>query len=153
MPDYTATNWVNGVTATNQTNMNKIETQLAAVQYGMNIFAEGSIYQLINAVVHNAGTTYGYTCTGGSTGVPSGAKAVLLTVTATSTNTTNFIQFGPDGAGLVPYPTMGKFTITGVDGRLYSSFILPIASNGQIDVLVSGTGSCTITAHIIGYIY
>lgn len=149
MPLYTPTNWQNNVTAVNQTNMNKIEAQLAAAQYGLNMCTP---YQLANNVTINSGNTNTYTCTGGSTGVTSGSKAVLLTGYFTEGTAAGYVTFCPQGTAWSNgnYPLCAAPT-----AALYSFFIIATlnASNGQIDVKAVSGNCIGLYLWINGFIY
>lgn len=153
MPSYTPTTWVNGVTATNQTNMNKIETQLAAVQYGVNIFS-GASYLLINGGTVNSGSTTAYTATGGSTGVPSGAKAVLINLYFTSASAGAFLTSKPTGGSSSNnsnYPVFGMIQVANSTACHFA--IMPLSAGGQFDLTGNGANCTGINCSIFGYIY
>jgi len=149
MPAYTPTTWVNDVTPTNATNLNKIETQLAAVQYGTNIVTP---YQLANNATINSGNTNTYTCTGGSTGVPTGAKAVFCNAYYTASAGGTFASFTPQGTAWSNgnYPIIAAPT-----AALYSgSFLAALnASNGQLDVKANSGNLVGIYLWLYAYIY
>ena|SRR5260221_11482839 len=150
MPAYTPTTWINGSTAVNQTNMNHIETQLTAVQYGVNILA--TPYVLLAAATLTAGTVNTYTVTGGGTGIPAGAIAVLLQCSFSSASTGPWIQFAPHSGDLAKYMTLGNITTSGSGGTINGVGIQPIDTSGKMDVRAN-SANCTVTVNIYGYVY
>lgn len=112
------------------------------------MFFLGSPYHLTSSVVINVGSTNTYTATGGATGVPAGAKAVLMEVVANASNSGNYINFGPHGGINVGLPTIGNFA----GATINHSFIVPVDVNGQIDVKSNGTGTTTVDSYIYGYL-
>jgi hypothetical protein len=149
MSDYNKKVWVNGVDYTNQTNLNHIEDGIAAVP---GVYFLASPYLLENNTTLNSGSTITKTCTGGSTGVPTGAKAVYLVV-----------QFTPSGAGcqptFVPQGTTwvaGKYPSIGspASGQpIADTFFCPLnTSNGQIDVKGNVANLTGLYIGILGYV-
>lgn len=151
MPAYTPTTWVNGVTAANAAHMTNIENQLSAVQYGLNMI---SPYQLLNNVTINNGATNTPTCTGVG-GVPSGAKAVLMNIGATSTSATGFATLVPHGSTWssgVNYPAT-QFAPANGSVIIGSSLIVPLDSSGKIDISAVNSNLTAVNAYMYGYIY
>jgi hypothetical protein len=112
--------------------MNKIESQLAAVQYGTNIITP---FHIINNVTINVNNTNTYTCTGGSTGVPTGALAVFMNLFFTPSVAGTFASITPQGTAWNNgnYPIVGTaFNATNICGGSFLAILN--SSNGQIDV-------------------
>lgn len=90
-----------------------------------------------------------YTVTGGSTGVPTGAIAVLLAIGIFANTANGYVTIAPHGGSLAggPYPGL-----TGV-GTAYTlgSCIVP-HSGGQIDVKANGSNIVLQSWNIYGYI-
>ena len=150
MPAYTPTTWVNGVTPANATNLNHIETQLAAVQYGANIVTPFTV--ISNATI-NSGNTNTQTYTGGSTGVTSGAKAILINTFFTPGSAGMSVLYTPHGTAWSNgnYPAIWVTSDTShICG--WSGFVVCDA-NGQIDVKANAGNAVGIYVVINGFIY
>lgn len=136
MPSYTRTTWVNGTTPANATNLNNIESQLASVQFGMNIITP---FQLANNTSISSGATTTYTCTGVG-GVPSGAVAVFVSGQFTASAINTQALFTPHSV------TWNNDNYPSVNAQVASittfAFMLPLSVSGQIDVK-STTGNMT----------
>jgi hypothetical protein len=148
MSDYGGHTWINGVDATNQTRMNAIENGIVGTP-GLYMVAP---YQLANNVTINSGSTNTYTCTGGSTGVTSGAKAALLTGYFTEGTAGGFVSITPQGTAWNNgnYPTLAAPT-----AALYSFFVIASlnVSNGQIDVKANSGNCVGLFLWINGYVH
>src|SRR2546423_11748317 len=97
------------------------------------IYFLGSPYHLTTNPTVNSGSTTNLTCTGGATGVPSGAKGVLLQVGLfSSTAQGGYVQIYPTGATAGQYPNISangpQNTLTVV------STFCPVSAGGQITV-------------------
>lgn len=153
MPTYAPTNWQNGITPANATNLNKIEAQLANVQYGFNIFAATAL--TTNDSI-STGITKTYTCVGVGPGggVPSGAKAVLLSYYYTSSAGNTFAAFTPHGTAYTTgnAPASDPATSTSAIGNA-GAFIVPLDATGKIDVAASNGGLTGLYIYLYGYIY
>lgn len=113
------------------------------------VFFLATPYQLTTNPTLNSGNTNTYPVTGGSTGVPSGAVAVLLAMGIFANTANGYITMAPHGGSLAdgPYPS-----ITGI-GTAYTrgSCICPV-SGGQIDVKANGSNIVLQSWYIYGYI-
>lgn len=107
-------------------------------------------YQLTSNPTLNSGSTTTLSCTGGSTGVPSGASAVMLGIGLFSdTSGGGYVTLAPHGG------TQGDYWgLAGPNANQYTlGFgICPVDSNGQIDVKANGQNCVLQTWYIIGYV-
>src|ERR1041385_3311810 len=109
--------------------LNSVENDLVAAGA---IYFLGTPYHLTTNPTVNAGSTTRLTCTGGSTGVPTGAKGVLIGVGLVSNKSRGgYVQIYPTGATAGQYanfsgPVAGQYTTGFV--------IVPVSAGGQITV-------------------
>lgn len=105
-------------------------------------------YHLTTNPTINSGTTTNLTCTGGSTGVPSGAIAVLLGIGIFANTANGYIWVYPTGATAGQY-----FGLTGVGTSYTVGFaIAPLSSGGQITVKANASNIVLQDWYIFGYI-
>lgn len=108
-------------------------------------------YHLTTNPTISAGSTTTLTCTGGATGVPSGAKAVLIGIGIFSnTSGGGYVQGAPHGGTFGQYwglsgPVAGQYTVGGM-------VIAPVDSNGQIDVKANVQACVLQDWYIYGYV-
>lgn len=135
----------------NKTFLDAVETQLAAVQFGTNILT--SPYVLINGATINSAATNNYTCVGGLTGVPSGAKAVIINIYGSCSAVGGYLSMTPHGTAWVGgnYPILsGNVASALVSG----SFLVVLDGSGIIDIKANGGANFTgIGASIMAYVY
>jgi hypothetical protein len=102
----------------------------------------------------NAGNTLGVgktitvqvTGTGGASGVPAGATAAALNVTATNTTAASYLSVYPAGT---PRPTVANLNF--VAGQTVAGFMMvPLSSSGGITVF-NYTGSADVVVDVDGY--
>lgn len=108
-------------------------------------------YHLTTNPTVNQNNTTTLTCTGGSTGVPSGAKGVLLGVGLFSVNAQGgYVQIAPTGGTLGNYV---NFTAAGPINTYCTGFVIaPLSAGGQIDVKAIGANIVLQDWYIFGYI-
>jgi non-ribosomal peptide synthetase component F len=152
MPVYTKTgSFTNGAApGISAAFLNNVETALVYSQYGMVIVTP---YTVINNATINSGNTNTQTYTGGSTGVPSGAKAVLINTFFTPGSAGMSVLYTPHGtawsAGNYPavWVTSDTSHIVG-----WSGFVV-VDANGQLDVKANNGQAVGIYVVINGYLY
>jgi hypothetical protein len=105
-------------------------------------------YHMFGNPTLNSGTTRTDTYTGGSTGVPSGAKAVLLGIGIFANTANGYLQIYPAGGTAGQGPG-----ITGV-GTSYtvSSCVCPVDGSGQITLKAVSSNIVLQDWYIYGYI-
>lgn len=108
-------------------------------------------YDLVTNTAINSGSTNTYTCTGVG-GIPSGAKAVWINAFFTGSAIGTFAGFTPHGTSLsmARYPVVGSCQNT--SSANYGSFIVPLDSNGQMDVKAFNGNCGTMSIGIFAYI-
>jgi len=82
----------------------------------------------------------------GSNGVPSGATAVVLNVTATGPTASSFVTVWPD---LTTRPTASNLNFTAGE-TIPNLVVVPVGSNGKVD-FYNHTGSVNLVADLAGY--
>lgn len=107
-------------------------------------------FQQLNAVTINAGTTNTYTLTGGGTGIPAGAHAVLARAFYGSATVGAYVQFAPHSGSIDQYWVLGNTSVA--SQNVGGNAILPVDANGQVDVKAN-TGNCTVTMYTYGYVF
>ncbi|WP_370082632.1 TolB family protein [Streptacidiphilus sp. MAP12-16] len=93
-----------------------------------------------------AGHTIALQVTGGNTGVPSGVKAVILNVTVTDTTGSGHLTAWADGSA---QPSSSNLNWTGSSQTLPNQVIVPVGSNGKVDLYVNSTTD--VIADVFGY--
>ncbi|WP_405011919.1 N-acetylmuramoyl-L-alanine amidase [Kitasatospora sp. NBC_01539] len=83
--------------------------------------------------------------TGGSTGVPAGATAVILNVTAVAPTSDSFVTVYPDGQ---PRPNASNLNFTA--GQIVPNLVVVPVVNGRVD-LYNRYGSVDLLADVAGY--
>lgn len=108
-------------------------------------------FQLTTNPTLNSGSTNTYTVTGGSTGVPTSAIAVILQIGIFANTAGGYVSIAPHGASM----SAGGFVaaLTGAVASQYTTgqFTVPVAS-GQIDVKANSSNIVLQSWYIIGYI-
>jgi hypothetical protein len=104
--------------------------------------AAGNSNFVVNAGASTTITLYG-------SGIPATAKAVLVQVVYSSTAANARLYLAPHGGNISDYLIIGNAYAAGEN--IYGVGILPVDSNGQVDVFASG-GNCTITVITYGYV-
>jgi len=129
--------------------MNHIETQLAAVQYGINIIPP---YMLANNITINNGVINTYTCTGVG-GVSSGATAVFMNLWFLGSALGTYAGVTPHGTSEVTanYPTVGTCQNTSYYNT--GSFLAVLDSSGKIDVKAFGGNLTGFYLQMYAYVY
>lgn len=110
-------------------------------------------YTFINGATINSGVTNTYTLTGGSTGVPTGAKAAWVNCYYTSATPGAFVQMFLHGATLTDlsyYPIFGIVQVNGV--VVTGSAWVPLDASGQADAKANNANCTGIHASIMGYL-
>lgn len=153
MPAYTRNGpFTNGgAPGIDATFLNAVEDNLVGAPYGLTMLS--TPYMLASNATINNGNTNTYTCTGGSTGVPTGATAVLLNAFFTPSAAGTSARFSPHGTAWAAgqYPICGdSANATNINTQ---NFVCPLDSGGQIDVKASGGNVVGIYLGIAGYIY
>lgn len=140
MPIYTKTgSFVNGsAPGISASFLNAVETQLVAVPYGINPLTP---YQLANNSIITSGSTNTYTCTGGATGVPSGAVMAYLNCFFTPGSAGTYATLCKHGVawGNGSQPMVG--TSANATNIVGGSVWVQLDGSGQIDVKAN-TGAC-----------
>lgn len=110
-------------------------------------------YQLTTNPTLNNGSTNTYTVTGGSTGVPTGAYAVILQIGIFANTAGGYITIAPHGASMSAGGFVAGLTGGGSSGTGYTlaQVIVP-HSGGQIDVKANASNIVLQSWYIIGYI-
>jgi len=93
-----------------------------------------------------AGTTRSVTVTGGTTGVPTNASAVILNVTATTTSASSFLTLYPAG---VPKPTASSINWP-ANLTIANSVTVKVGTAGAINVF-NNSGSVNVLIDVVGY--
>jgi hypothetical protein len=107
-------------------------------------------YRQINSNVITAGAINVYNLTGGSSGIPGGAKGVLYKAYFTSATVGAYIQLAPHGASdLAAYASIGNLPVA--NGFLNDDGLLALDSAGKIDIKAN-VGNCTVTLYTSGYV-
>lgn len=109
-------------------------------------FVDG--YRQINNDTLTAGSTNTYTLTGGSSGIPQGASAILYKAVFSSPTVGAFIQIAPHAADITAYAAVGNIALA--SGTLDGTGLLPVDGTGKIDIKAS-TGTCTVSLYTYGY--
>lgn len=128
--------------------LNNVES---AITNGGMIYFMATPYHLYTNPTLNSGTTRTDTVTGGSTGVPTGAKGIIIGVGLFS-NTTGggYVNVYPAGAAnpgqyaSISAPVAGQYTL-GV-------IIVPVSTGGQITVKANAQNCVLQDWYIYGYI-
>ena len=82
----------------------------------------------------------------GAGGVPNGAKAVVLNITATHTTAPGYLTAWADGS---TRPTTSNLDWTGPSQSLPNQVIVPVGSDGKVDLYVNSTTD--VIADVFGY--
>jgi hypothetical protein len=100
--------------------------------------------------VIGAGASQEVTVTGGSTGVPAGASAIVANVTVAGSTQAGFLTVYPAPAtGLPTPPTAANVTFS--SGQVVGNRVtIPVGANGQIEVY-NHTGSVDVDVDLYGY--
>ncbi|MGE0877346.1 MAG: hypothetical protein AB7L13_01545 [Acidimicrobiia bacterium] len=93
-----------------------------------------------------AGTPRPLAVTGGSTGVPSDADAVVLNVVATGASAGTYVTVFPTG---VSTPLASNLNL-GADQNVANLVVVKVGTAGQV-TFVNGVGSTDIVADVVGY--
>ncbi len=105
-------------------------------------------YRQINGDVLAAGTTNTYTLTGGSSGIPQGATAILYKVYFSSPTIGASIQLAPHGSDITAYAAHGNIPVA--NSTINGMGQLSVDTTGRIDIKAN-TGTCTLTFYTYGY--
>lgn len=132
----------------NKTFLDGVENALVA---GGMIYFLGSPFHLTTNPTVNNGATSTLTCTGGSTGVPSGAKGVIIGGGISSGTIGAYTTIAPTGG------TLGRYggqvaTLGGTALAEFSPFPAPLSAGGQLDVHANGGNIVLQDWYIIAYI-
>lgn len=150
--DATNTNTVNAGTG-NITNVNvtngAIENRTTTHGTVHSLYLLATPFHLTTNPTVNAGVTTQETCTGGATGVPTGATAVLLAIGIFSTVINGYCQIAPNGGTINAYaaltaPVANSYTPGG-------GIVVPLAANGKIDVKANVGNIVLQDWFIVGY--
>ncbi|WP_069801473.1 hypothetical protein [Thermogemmatispora onikobensis] len=106
------------------------------------------VQQLTNVAISN-GATATFTLVGGSSGIPFGALAALAKISFSASSQPARLDIAPHGGNLAQTVTCGDLLST--TARWQGQAILPLDSNGQIDIRAVGA-TCTVTLVTCGYI-
>jgi len=108
-------------------------------------------FQQINGVTISSGTTQSFTLTGGSSGIPAGAKGVIYKVYFTSqgSGVGVYIQLAPHGGTISSYDSLGN--TDNLNQTINGMGVLQVDSNGMIDIKANG-GACVVSLFTHGYI-
>lgn len=87
-------------------------------------------------------------CTGNASGVPAGARGVLLNVTVVTLTANGFLAVTPGGAGFTGTSTLNW---TGVGAVIANSVTTATGANATIDVTAGGGGSTDVIVDVFGY--
>ena len=111
----------------------------------------GTPYHLTTNPTVNNGSTTNLTCTGGATGVPTGAKGVILQVGIFSVTAQGAsIQIYPTGATAGQY---ANFTAQGPQNTYCIGVVIcPLSAGGQVTAKASGANIVLQDWYIYGYI-
>lgn len=110
-------------------------------------------YAVASNISMTNGATNTYTCTGGLTGVPTGAVGVLIAYAYNSGATNTCITFTPHGAvwSNGNYPaSMPEATASAIGA--FGSATVPLDSNGKMDVKCANANITALYVQIYGYI-
>ncbi|RAQ95642.1 hypothetical protein [Thermogemmatispora tikiterensis] len=105
--------------------------------------------QQINNVAISNGAIATFTLVGGSSGIPLGALAILARISFSASSQPAHLDIAPHGGNLAQTVTCGDLLST--TARWQGQAILPLDSNGQIDIRAIGA-TCTVTLTTCGYI-
>ena len=105
-------------------------------------------YRQINNDTIAAGSTTTYTLTGGSSGIPQAATAIVYKIYFSSPTIGASLQLAPHGADISAYAAHGNIPIANstIDGLGQ----IPLDTIGRIDIKAN-TGTCTLTLYTYGY--
>jgi hypothetical protein len=131
----------------NKTFLDGVENALVA---GGMIYFLGSFFQLTTNPTVNSGVTSALTASGGATGVPSGAKGVLISGSITSATVGAYVTLAAHSAGMTGVPQIGTIQVTNQFVG-FGNVMVPLASN-QIDVKANGGNVILQSWYINGYI-
>ena len=108
-------------------------------------------YQQISGVTIPSGTTQSFTLTGGSSGIPTGAKGVIYKVyfTSTGSGVGVYIQLAPHGGAISGYDSLGN--TDNLSQTINGMGVLQVDSSGMIDIKANG-GDCIVSLFTHGYI-
>jgi hypothetical protein len=105
-------------------------------------------FHQITSDVITAGTTNTYTLTGGSSGIPQGATAIVYKAFFSSPTVGAFIQLASHGSDITACAALGNTPIA--NSTLDGTGLLPIDASGKIDIKAN-TGTCTVNLYTYGY--
>ncbi len=117
-----------------------------------NVSILASPFQLTTNPTVTSGTTTTLTCTGGGTGVPTGAIAVLLNVQLYSITAGGTCQIGPHGSTPGNYINLTPQWSTNNTYTGMGMVIAPLSTGGQIDVKAANQSMVLQSWYIFGYI-
>lgn len=106
-------------------------------------------YRQINSDIITSGSISTYTLTGGSSGIPQGANAVLYRASFSSPTAGAFIQIAPHGADISAYAVVGNIAVA--NGTLNGTGQIQVDASGKIDIKAN-TGTCTVSLYTYGYV-
>jgi hypothetical protein len=104
-------------------------------------------YSITSNDTITSGNTKTYTVTGGSSGVPTGALAILISANFTSTSAGAWLNINAHGGNGL---TLGNLYSSG--GFVNGGGLIPLSTSGQIDIHANG-GDCTVAANLYGYVF
>ena len=115
------------------------------------LFMMATPYHLTTNPTVNSGNTTNLTCTGGATGVPTGATAVLLSLGIFAVNVQGgYVQIYPTGATAGQY---ANFTANGPTNTFSATaVIVPVSAGGQITVKANSSNIVLQDWYIFGYV-
>lgn len=152
MSNYPPKTWQNGVDPANATNLNHLEQGVAAIP-GLYTIPSTALVSNVNI---NSGVTNNYTATGLSyTGgtIPSGTKAIMYAYYYTSAATNTLVGFTPHGTTWTSgnYPASNPVATASAIGNAGWG-IVPLDSNGKIDISVFNGNITGLYVNVYGYI-
>ena len=105
-------------------------------------------YHQINSDIITSGATNTYTLSGGSSGIPQGATAIVYKASFSSPTVGAFIQLASHGSDITACAALGNTPIA--NNSLAGTGLLPLDANGKIDIKAN-TGTCTVNLYTYGY--
>jgi hypothetical protein len=118
-----------------------------ALSVGRIIFVAS--FQQINASVINSGVTETFTLVSPAAGIPTGALGTLFKAYFSATATPAHIDLAAHSGNLSETCSIGEVTST--SQTMNGGGILPLDSNGKIDIKANGA-NCTVNLFTYGYV-
>lgn len=118
------------------------------------LFPPQTQVRILNGVSISVGSSTTVTCSGGTTGVPVGATAAIVSMFWSSPTVTTYILGVPHGTTITDitfYPSFGEVQVSG--GFSVGYYPVLLGTGGQVDFYAENGSASNVTASIVGYIW